>query len=1018
MNSIYNLRLYLHALIVTCVIGLNSSNMMAANVVQQLHVVGRVSDVKKAPIHGVLVEEVDGRSKAYTDKNGQYSIEVSSSSAKLRFTHISFESKDVAVGAKTIINLALAAKKTVLNEVANLNYYDVVKRNTTGALDYLDIESIKSAPVVRFDEALAGRAVGLRVNATQGQPGDPLNLVVRGENSVHHSSPLLIVDGIPVENHNNLILNTDDINNITVLKDASQLALYGSRGGNGVLLVETNKGYAGKSTIKFNSFLGFQEVVNQIEMMSPYDFVRYQIELDPQQAKQLYTPADLVPGALGYNPQGRVLMNYKDIEGIDWQDRTFRNALIQRYSLSLSGGDANTKFVASTSLSDQKGVLLNSGAKTYQGRINLSQRIGRFINSGFGINYGRKPRYGQSINFEQGLDLSTYSLYRMWGARPVSGSNNIDILTPFLDPDYNKAPQLKYNPVVSLENEQKKSANSNLLSHIYLDFDILPNLKAKAQGYFLSDIIEATGFYNTKTPSGSGANGVNGNSYYSKSRQSTLDFMLSYNEVFKRDHVLDVQGGFSYNKGITEAYGFDVTHLPNEGIGEHGFDEGLPVYTLSKKWDDRYASYYLRGGYNFRYKYFLTGVVRADEVLNNKLVYSPAVAMSWDMKNEDFLRSSKLVSSAKLRASYGRSGIRMANPLTQLFVTDIVAPEGTLWEAIDQFDIGYDLGLWNDRLIVNLDYYDKVNSSDPRFYSVARIENRGLEIGVTSTNINRPNFKWKSQFNISFNRNKILSMYDRSPLMSSMFISDSPLYIATPGNALATFYGYKFDGVYQVEDFDESNGTYTLKSDVSGNGSFRAHIQPGDIKYVDRNVDGFIDEEDQIALGNSMPKYFGGFNNTINYKSFDLNVFFQWSYGNKIFNGNRMAFEGNYLKQVGLNQYASYNERWTAENRSQTLFRTGGQGEPNMLSDRTLEDGSYLRLKTIALGYTLPKKWMKVKSLKNLRVSCSAQNLLTFTKYTGLDPEISVRHSVLMQGFDYGGYPQFRTVSFGLNASF
>ncbi|WP_158499881.1 SusC/RagA family TonB-linked outer membrane protein [Sphingobacterium paucimobilis] len=1005
-------------MITICFIGLIVNSSFAAGVVQQSHVVGRVSDVRKAPIHGVLVEDVDGSNKTYTDKNGQYSIEVASSTSKLRFSHVAFDSKEVGVGSKTIINLTLAAKKTALNEVVNLNYYNVAKRNTTGALGYMDMESLKLAPVTRFDEALAGRVAGLRVIAPQGQPGDPLAYVVRGENSVQHTQPLLVVDGIPVENHHNLVLNTDDIANLTVLKDASQLALYGSRGGNGVILIETNKGFAGKSSIKFNSFLGFQNIAKQMDMMSPYEFVRYQIELDPEHTKPMYTPADLIPGSVGYDSQGRVLMNYKDIDGIDWQDEVFRNALIQRYSLSLSGGDANTKFVSSTSFSDQKGVLMNSGAKTYQGRVNLTQRIGRFINSGFGINYGKRPRNGQLLNFEEAVDLSTYSLYRMWGARPVSGDNNIDILTPFLDPDYNKAPQIKYNPVVSLENEQKKRANSNLLSHIYLDFDILPNLKAKAQGSFLSDMVDGTGFYNTKTPSGSGANGVNGTSYYSKTRQSTLDFMLSYNEVFKRDHTLDVQGGYSYNKGVTEAYAFDVTHLPNEGIGEHGFDEGLPVYTLSKKWDDRYSSFYLRGGYNFRYKYFLSGVLRGDEVIGNKFVYSPAIALSWDMKNEDFLRNSKTISSSKLRASYGRSGIRMMNSLTPVFATNIIAPEGTLWEAVDQLDIGYDLGLWGDRLIVNLDYYDKVNSADSRFYSAARIENRGIEIGLTSVNINRPNLKWRSHFNISFNRNRVLSVHDRSPTMSSMFISDSPLYTVVPGKALAMFYGYQFDGVYQVEDFDENNGVYTLKSDISGNGSFRANIQPGDIRYVDQNSDGFIDEEDQVTLGSSMPKYFGGFNNSVNYKSFDLNIFFQWSYGNKVFNGNRMAFEGNYLQQTGLNQYASYQERWTPENRSQTLFRTGGQGEAGMLSDRTLEDGSYLRLKTVSLGYTLPKKWLKVKSVKDLRLSCSAQNLLTFTKYKGMDPEVSVGHSILTQGFDYGAYPQFRTVSFGLNATF
>ncbi len=1019
MNLIYNLRVKLHILLSISFLSIAFGEVNAQNdISQQLTIVGRVSDIKKNPIHGVLVEDINGNQKATTDKNGQYSIALSSIEISLRFSHVGFEEQEIVLSSKKVINLTLKAKKTILNEVVNLHYLEVQRRHTIGALGYVDTDALGKAPVGRFEEALAGRIAGLRVNAPQGQPGDPLSLVIRGENSLHEASPLFVIDGMPIENLNSLTLNTHDIKNVTVLKDASLLALYGSRGANGVVVVETKEGYAGKSTIEFNSFFGFQDVNKNIEIMSPYDFVRYQIELDETNAKSMYTPADLPPGTPGYNAQGRILMNYKDIEGIDWQDKIFRTAPIQQYSLSIAGGDANTKFIASTSLNDQKGVVVNSGVRSYQGRIKLNQRIGRYINSGFGINYGKRPRYGQALNFEDATAVSTYSLYRMWGARPVSGSDNLNIVAPFLDPEYAIAPNIRYNPVVTLENEEKKSATSNLLSHAYLEVDFLSNLQARLQGSFISDKTNATGFYNSKTPLGSGAKGVNGNSHYNKTTYGTVDLTLSYNEVFNKVHTLDLTGGFSYNSVKAESYGYEMELLPNEDIGIYGFDEGLPVFSVSKSWKDKFSSYFINGTYNFKHKYFLTGVFRADEGYNKTFGYLPAVAIGWNMKGEDFLKSSKVISHAKLRASYGKSGVRSKNPLTQLFITTIAAPEGLMWEAVEQWDVGYDLGLRDDKLMLNLDYYDKVNSTDPGYYSMARVENKGFEVSITSLNIDQPHFKWRSNFNISFNQNRILAMRERTPIMSTVLFANTPLYIATPGEQLGAFYGYQFNGIYQEEDFDYNGSVYTLKSDVSGNGSFRPHIQPGDIRYKDINSDGFVDEEDKVVLGNSLPKYFGGFSNSLTYKAFDLNVFFQWSYGNKLFNANRMAFEGNYLQEVGLNQYASYADRWTPENRSNTLFRAGGQGRSDMLSDRTLEDGSYLRLKTVSLGYTLPKRWMSAKNLKNLRLFASAQNLLTFTNYTGLDPEVSIRHSVLTQGFDYSAYPQFRTVAIGLNATF
>lgn len=1020
MNLIYNLRFTLPVLLVVFFINtaLGKTNILHGSD-QQSGVVGRVSDAKKNPIHGVLVEDINGNQKAFTDKNGQYSIEVSSQTTTLKFSHESFETKEIKVSSKKVVNIALTAKKTVLNEVANLNYFEVQKRHTTGSLSYVDMGALGQAPVGRFQEALAGRVAGMKVSASHGQPGDPLNLVVRGEGSLYQTNPLYVVDGIAIEDLNNLALNPNDIKNITVLKDAAVLSLYGSRGANGVILIETKRGHVGKSVVQFNSFVGFQNPYKKIEMMSPYDFVRYQIELDDVQGKKLYTPAELDPAHPDYDPSGRKLSDYQNMTGIDWQDEVFRTAPIQQHSLSLGGGDASRQFSISTSLYNQQGILLNSGARRYQGRASLDQKISQVLRTGANINYGDNTRHGQALNFEEAVNLSAFSLARTWGARPVAGNNAIDLLGSPMDPEYNSAPYIKYNPVVTLENEDKKHKNSNLLAYAYLEYDMLKNLKARAQGSVALDKTKGTAFYNTKTPAGSDVEGVNGNYFYDKSNYVSTDITVSYQEIFNKVHALNLLGGFSYNKLRIETFGFGADKLPNEGLGIYGLDEGLPTSALSKAYSDQFKAYFLKGEYNFRSKYFLTGIFRADEGKGTaEFGYSPAVALAWNMKQENFLRSSGVVSHAKLRASMGISGSRLRNPLA---ILRFAYPEDFLWEATRQLDIGYDLGLWGDRVGLSIDVYQKETSTDKRYAGVARIENKGIEIALNTINVQKKDFKWKSGLSVSFNKNQVLSLHsdlDGYPILSTVPLFPQSLYMIQTGQVLGTFYGYQFDGIYQVEDFDYSGGVYTLKADRSDNGSTRGSIQPGDIKYRDIDGDKHIDESDKVVLGNSVPKHFGGLNNDFIYKSFDLNVFFQWSYGNKVFNANRLLFEGDIQQQMGMNQYASYNERWTPDNRSNTLYRAGGQGPSSFLSDRTLEDGSYLRLKTVSLGYTLPKNTLKSIHVKNLRLFASAHNLLTFTKYTGLDPEVSVRHSVLTQGFDYSAYPQARTIAFGLNATF
>jgi TonB-linked SusC/RagA family outer membrane protein len=417
-----------------------------------------------------------------------------------------------------------------------------------------------------------------------------------------------------------------------------------------------------------------------------------------------------------------------------------------------------------------------------------------------------------------------------------------------------------------------------------------------------------------------------------------------------------------------------------------------------------------------------------------------------------------VISDAKLRTSYGITGNNrvgdfarypsLSTPLEASYSFDNSSPspgmlqssmgnEALKWETTAQSDLGLDLGLFENRILLTVDVYEKktsnllLNASLPYLSgfnsiikNIGKISNRGLEISLNTINVQTRSFTWESNFNISFNRNKVLELTDnqqdlRSSVSWEAAFNTVPLYIAQLNKPTGQFYGVQKDGLYQLADFDVSpTGVYTLKPEVAANGTSRSTIKPGDIRYKDLNGDGTINEQDKTVIGSGLPKHFGGFNNNFTYKNFSLNVFFQWSYGNDIYNANRMMFEGNISGKNSLNQYAVYENRWTMDNQSSTMFRAGGQGPNGYYSNYFLEDGSYLRLKTIALSYALPQNVIKKAFLKDLRISLTAQNIHTWTKYSGMDPEVSVRNSALTPGFDYSAYPLAKTLVFGLKATF
>jgi TonB-linked SusC/RagA family outer membrane protein len=908
-----------------------------------------------------------------------------------------------------------------------------------------------------FDEALAGRVAGVTVSSSDGQPGSAINIVVRGNNSItQENSPLYVVDGFPIEDPNNNTINPDDIASLVVLKDASATAIYGARGANGVILITTKQGKEGAATVTLNTWYGFQQIPETPALLSPYEFVKLQLERSPGDTTSENT------AAYHYLRDGKTLDNYRDTGVIDWQSKMFRVAPMQNYSISITGGTAATKYAISGSILNQKGVVINSDYKRYQGRVVLDQLIGKHMKVGINTNYSYMKQSGISPSYAAttGGSVSSSMMYSIWGYRPFGNGLDEEEQDEIIDPSVD----FRYNPVINQQNTVRDNNFNNLTANAYAEYNITPELKLRVTGGITTNQKQAVQFNNEHTYMGNPRlrqGGINGSVVYSHNNSWVNENTLTYTRKFNSDHSLVLLAGFTEQEVKTSAYGGSATVLPEQATDVNWLDNGTPSGITARSSSNTLASFLWRANYNFQSKYLLTASFRADGsskfAPENHWSYFPSGAIAWRFSQEDFMKNNKVISDGKLRVSYGVTGNNRVGDFTYLsqFSTSPISQgytfnnenvPGTIpallgnpnlkWETTSQVDMGLDLEFYNGRISFTADAYSKkttnliLNSTIPSSYgyttiykNIGSVQNQGLEFSVNTVNLRTRNFSWSSGFNISFNANKVLALIENQESITNLYApydngsKTIPAFIAKVGNPLGLMYGPVWDGIYQAGDFDEVGNTYVLKNKVPTNGNTRNTIQPGDIKYKDINEDGVVDTKDFAIIGRGIPIHTGGFNNNFTCKNFDLNVFFQWSYGNDILNINRIVFEGG--GRVGLNQFASIADRWTPENPSNTIARTKGEGPvANQFSTRVIEDGSYLRLKTVSLGYTLPDIIMKRINIRSLRIYASGQNLLTWTKYSGMDPEVSIYNSVLTPGVDFSAYPRARTITFGANVTF
>lgn len=1032
---------------------------------QDITVRGRVTDTNNTPIIGAKVIVKDNKLKGTTTNiDGEYTLNNIPSNSVLIINFIGMETQTIDVSGRTVLNIVLKEDSKDLEEVIVIGYGTTRKSDLTGSIAQVQPKELTLAPVSSFEDALAGRMAGVRVSSTDGQPGSLNKIVIRGANSLtQDNSPLFIIDGIAIEDPDNAAINPEEIATMNVLKDASATAIYGARAANGVIIIETKKGVSAKPIVSFNTSIGFQSPIKLIPMMEPYDFVKTQLEINKILAQSIYTTAELPENHERYDPNGRTLEDYKDIEGYDWQKMALNTAPIQNYNLSVRGRNASTSYAISGSIHDQNGIVLNTGFTRYQGRLNLTQQINKKTNAGIYLNYTQNLRHGQIVNEGGGAGYTAFLLYRVWAYRPVAGVPGLDLTEYSGDPENVNIGDIRLNPIISSKNEYNKLFSTVFSASTNIDYNIMPDLTLRVRGSYYTNRGKNERFYNKNTPQGSPLNyqsskGVYGTISFSDFNSLLNENTLTFNKTYNKVHKINLVGGMTYQYVNNSRFGYSSQNIDNDFLYIYGLDEGTPFEPIANGGENVLLSYFGRADYNFNSRYMITATFRADAsskfAKNNRWGYFPSVAVAWNMKEEKFLKDIELISNSKLRISYGETGnnrvgnydylkhmsksiyasysFNNATPIQGIIPTNI---ENTSlrWETTKQTNIGYDFGMMRNRIELTMDWYKKVtrdlllfadmpatSGTTRAFKNIGSISNTGLEFALKTINVSTPKFSWTSNFNISFNENKIIALTrDQNKYFTLVNVpgATTPLYVSRIGVPAGMFYGYIFDGIYQIEDFNNpAEGVYILKPDLPDNGTQRSTIQPGHIKYKDLNNDGTINTQDMAVIGRGQPLHFGGFTNNFYYNGFSFSAFFQWSYGNKIYNANRYMFDGNGLMLFGLNSYATYKNRWTPENRSNTHFIPTGNGPIGYQSTRVLEDGSYLRLKTLSLGYSLPNKVIKRLSISELVFRMAFQNLITWTKYSGMDPEVSVLYNqVLSPGYDYSAYPQARTTTFGIS---
>jgi TonB-dependent starch-binding outer membrane protein SusC len=1013
-------------------------------------VTGSVSDENGMGLPGVSVVIRGTTRGTTTNTEGRFELEIpdaQASSTTLVFSFVGYKSQEVTLNNQTSLQIRMEPESKALNEVVVVGYGTQKAKDLTGAVATINQEVVKELPVATLDQKMIGQVAGVQITQPSGSPGGGTSVRIRGSGSLGAGNePLYVIDGMPYsaglnQNLNPLMLiNPNDIESITVLKDASSTAIYGSRGANGVILINTKKGSFNRTQVTFSSMVGVQQVPQQgrPNLMGQRDFAEYQrnkIDIAVFRSEKRAATLNDYP------------VEYRDLDklqgkGTDWYDLLLRDAAIRDYNVSVQKGSEDSRMDFSLGYFKQDGVLKYTGVERYSSKLSMESSVGKALTIGATIQptFIKQNRTNTNSNREDVIGVAN------WANPIVSPYDANGELLPYV-----RSPQSKYhsawsfaNPLFVLRETSQTQEQFQNLGSAYVEWNITPGLVARTS----LNTIWSTSKFNSFTPStvgGSNRPPVPGTASSSNSRAETFNWLientLTYNKAFG-NHRINVLAGYTTQKNTGNSINLNASPYANDLIQTINAAQAISTWNENvNEWS--IISYLGRINYNFQDKYLLTATIRSDGSsrfgANNRYATFPSIAGAWRVSKENFLANNEVISSLKLRASYGTSGnnnignyshLANINAGSYVFANNLVTASYVglsnpflTWEESSQIDAGMDLELFKSNLLLTVDFYNRksqnmllndvipaITGFTSAIVNKGNVRNRGVEVSLGGSPINRA-IRWDVNANIAFNRNMVLSLNDNSDRILSGNNDGNPTHISVVGKPIGQFFGFINDGIYTAEDIANPEIIKTPQ------------VYEGNPKYRDTNGDGIVsDLLDYAIIGNPQPNFIFGLSNNFSYKRFTLGVIINGQQGGQVMNGLRQSIDN-------LQGFFNVRQEWVNRWRSTDNPGTGQlSGVPKLapswghrVNSIWVEDATFLRIANVNFGYSLPDNLMKKTGfVRGARIYATIQNLAMFTNYEGANPEAQSRNidNTLSPGFDMSSYPLSRTSSVGVNLSF
>jgi TonB-linked SusC/RagA family outer membrane protein len=1010
----------------------------------------------------------------------------------LTFSYVGYKNVEKAVKDATPLSISLVKDATNLDEVVVIGYQSVKRKDVLASVSSISARDLKDIPVNSAAEALNGRLAGVTATTAEGSPDAQIRIRVRGGMSITgDNSPLYIVDGVQMENGLNFI-SPQDIQSIDVLKDAAATAIYGARGANGVIVITTKGGRKGRMQVSYNAFVGVKELAKELKVLSPYDYVVYQWERAMGNAKS-GTNTDSTSFMTRFSPTFDEISAYKQYPAVDWQKESFGNTGVTKtHNIAALGGTDKFNYNLGFTSNDDKAIVRNSTLTRNIFNAKLEYKPISKLKIGLTARYTTQDVTGAGVSSDQG---SSYNRLRnAVRYRPyLSPGQDEMALDPFADPSVGNGLNL-VNPVLLADQEYRKKSTTDRNISGSVNYNVIKNVNITSTFGYNDNTYINRAFSDSVTPysvlQGSKKPIVQMDTVGRKTITNSNVLSWSVND-YKGAHTFSFLVGQETYATDTRTYNYLYKLYPNGTSHDDAFSykvagttfAGYPKAQISKYTN---MSFFARANYSYLDKYLFSFNVRQDGASkfaeDRRWGTFPSGSFAWRIKKEKFLQDVDAISDLKLRVGYGEVGNNRINDYLYLQTFNnngsyyyglngntmygyssagLVNPN-LLWESTISRNIGLDISLFR-RLNLTVDVYNNSSNNlllnvpiastygySTQLQNIGKTSNKGVEFNLNAQLIQKKNFTWSSNFNISFNQNKVEALGTNQSYFypaASWGVSGQPTdYIIKVGQPVGSFYGLVADGMYRPTDFDynATTGVYTLKAGVPTDAGIIGTVQPGSIKFKDLNGDGVVDlNKDRQIIGNPNPKFTGGWSHQMNYKNWDMSVFVNFSYGNQIYNANKIeltnayTLNGNMLditanrwKTIGpdgsvlqwvnsANQAVGVDPSYLAKlNVNATMWQPLKSAGAFYPSSWAIEDGSFLRLNNVTLGYTVRSKELSKMKISKLRFYVTGNNLAIWTSYTGYDPEVSVANSGLTPGLDYSAYPKSKSFIFGINASF